>query len=243
MKLLTHKLPLALSLACFAIAAFLRFALVGYGMLSLVFAAVGGVILLYLLLSSIFRMMLTVFLCLGILIFVAAEIPVLRAAGGDPDADADYLIVLGAGVNGTTPSLSMVNRLEAAKTYLDAHPGCVAIVSGGQGAGEDITEAQAMYDWLTARGVAPERVVREDRATSTLENLKFSFALIPDAETGEAGVAVVSSEYHLYRAKLLAHLLGYEVAGVPAETSLPVLKLNYYIREALGIVYYHVFGI
>ena len=96
-----------------------------------------------------------------------------------------------------------------------------------------------MYDWLTARGIAPERVMREEKATSTLENLQFSIALIPEAQ--RASIAVVSSEYHLYRAKLLAKVLGYDVHGVPAETTLPVLKLNYFIREALGVMYYTVF--
>ena len=241
MKLLTHRLPLTLALLCFAAAAFFRYALIGYETLSLVCAVAGVVILLFLLVSKFFKVMLTIILVACLLIFGRAEVPVLRASVGDADVDADYLIVLGAGVNGTAPSLSMVNRLEAALDYLNAHPDCIAIVSGGQGEGEDITEAEAMYSWLTARGIPERRIISENRARNTLENLEYSFALIPDAE--HANIAVVSSEYHLYRAKLLAELLGHEISGVPAETTLPVLKLNYYIREALGIVYYHVFGI
>lgn len=238
-RLLAHWGWSVLALVCFALALFLRFALIGYGTLALFCAGAGAVILLYLLLPKAARIGLTALLCAGTAVFIAAEIPVVRAAGGDPDADADYLIVLGAGVNGTAPSLSMLDRLNAALDYLESHPDCAAIVSGGQGPGEDITEAEAMYAWLTARGVAPERVLREDRATSTVENLRYSFDLIPAPET--AAVAVVSSEYHLYRAKLLASRLGHEVAGVPAETSLPVLKINYFIREALGVVYYTIF--
>ena len=236
---LAQKIPLIAAVVCFAVAAFLNYALIGYETLALTFAGIGVVILLFLIFTKILKIILIVILCVGLLIFGAAEFPVLQAAGGDPDADADYLIVLGAGVNGSTPSLSMVNRLTAALDYLNAHPDCTAVVSGGQGEGEDITEAQAMYDWLTARGIAPERVVREEKATSTLENLQFSIALIPEAQ--RASIAVVSSEYHLYRAKLLAKVLGYDVLGVPAETTLPVLKLNYFIREALGVMYYTVF--
>ena len=224
------------------LAAFLRFALVGYGTLALCFAALGAIILLYRLLSrALLKLALTALLVLGVAVFTAALVPVIRAAGSGPDADADvkYLIVLGAGVNGSTPSLSMTDRLQAALTYLDAHPHCTAIVSGGQGPDEDISEAEAMYRWLTAKGVDGERIVLEDRATDTLENLEYSFALIPDPD---AAVAVVSSEYHLYRAKFLAAALGRTVSGIPAPTSLPVLKLNYFIREALGVVYYHVFG-
>ena len=163
----------------------------------------------------------------------------VRAAKGAPEAEADYLIVLGAGVNGTVPSLSMLNRLTAARAYLEAHPGCVAVVSGGQGPGEEISEAEAMSRWLRANGVDGNRLLLEDRATTTLENLAFSFALIPPE--GRDRVAVVSSEYHLYRAEYLARCLGYTVAGVPARTTLPALRANYYIREALGVVYYTLF--
>ena len=226
--------------ACFVLAAFLRFALIGYGTTALCFAALGATILLYHLLSKALKRALTVLLVLGAAVFTAALVPVVRAAGGDPDVNADYLIVLGAGVNGSAPSLSMTDRLRSALTYLEAHPDCTAIVSGGQGPDEDVSEAEAMYRWLTANGVDGGRIVLEDRATDTLENLEYSFALIPDPD---AAVAVVSAEYHLYRAKYLAAALGRTVSGVSAPTSLPVLKLNYFIREAFGVVYYHVFGI
>lgn len=231
---------LAAAGSCFVLAAFLRFALVGYGTLALCFAALGAVILLYLLLSKTLRLVLTALLILGMAVFTAALVPVIRAAGGDTGVDAKYLIVLGAGVNGSTPSLSMTDRLRTAQAYLEVHPDCTAIVSGGQGQGEDISEAEAMYRWLTANGVAGARIVLEDRATSTLENLEYSFALIPDPD---AAVAVVSGEYHLYRAEYLAAALGRAVSGIPAPTSLPALKINYFIREALAVAYYHVFGI
>ena len=182
--------------------------------------------------------MLTVLLCIGAVVFTAAEIPVVKASKGTPEA-ADYLIVLGAGVNGTAPSLSMVNRLTAAKDYLDAHPDCIAVVTGGQGRGESITEAAAMTDWLTAHGIPQERIIREDRATSTAENLEYSFALIPDA--ANAKIAVCSSEYHLYRAEYAARQMGYTLAGVPGRTTYPVLRLNYFIREGLGVIYLHIF--
>lgn len=226
--------------ACFAIAALFRFAVVGYGTLALCFAVLGAVILLYGLLPRALKIALTALLVLGAAVFTAALIPVIGASSGDPDADADYLIVLGAGVNGSVPSLSMTDRLGAARVYLDAHPDCVAVVSGGKGAGENISEAEAMRRWLTGNGVAAERIILENRATDTLENLKYSFALIPEPD---AAVAVVSSEYHLYRAKYLAETLGRPVSGIPARTSLPALKANYFIREALGLVYYEIFGI
>ena len=104
---------------CFALALVFRFALIGYGVLALCFAGLGVCVLLYAFLPKKFRIMLTILLVLGVLVFSFGEIPVLLAAGGTPDFDADWLIVLGAGVNGDTPSLSMLNRLSAAKAYLE----------------------------------------------------------------------------------------------------------------------------
>ena len=235
------KLPCLLAAAvCFVAAAFFRFALIGYGYMALLCAGVGVCVLLYAFLPKTFRIMLTVLLALGTLLFTVGTVPVVRAAGGTPDCDAQYLIVLGAGVNGTAPSLSMLNRLSTAKAYLDAHPDCVAIVSGGKGGGEQISEAEAMRRWLTAQGIAEDRIVMEPRSRNTLENLQNSLALIPDAKS--ARVAICSSDYHLYRAQYLARALGCEPGAVPARTTLPVLKLNYFIREGLGNVYYHIFG-
>ena len=233
------RLPLLIAAGiCLVLAAFFRFALIGYGTLALAFAALAVCLVLYALLPKAFRIMLTVLICLGVLLLAVGEVPVIRAARGTPGSDADWLIILGAGVNGTAPSLSMLNRLTAAKAYLDAHPGCTAIVSGGQGDGEDITEAEAMRRWLTAQGVSGDRILMEDRSTNTAENLANSLALIPDA--AGARIAVCSSDYHLYRAQLLARRLGVEVETVPAKTTLPVLRINYFIRESLGSLYYHI---
>ena len=225
---------------CFALALVFRFALIGYGVLALCFAGLGVCVLLYAFLPKKFRIMLTILLVLGVLVFSFGEIPVLLAAGGTPDFDADWLIVLGAGVNGDTPSLSMLNRLSAAKAYLDAHPDCRVVVSGGQGDGENITEAEAMRRWLTAQGLDPARIVCETRSESTEENIAFSLALIPDLE--RARVAVCSSEYHLYRAQLLGRRMGCELGAIPAKTTLPVLRVNYFIREGLGALYYYIFA-
>lgn len=232
------KLPfLLIAACCFVAAAFFRFALIGYGYIALVCAGIGVCVLLYAFLPRKFEIMLTILLALGLLLFVVGEVPVIRAARGTPDFDADWLIVLGAGVNGSTPSLSMLNRLTAALAYLEAHPDCKAVLSGGKGDGETISEAEAMRRWLTAHGIDEARLVLEPRSTNTLENLENSLALIPDAQN--ADIAVCSSEYHLYRAQYLGKALGYALGAVPARTSYPILRANYFIREALGAVYYH----
>lgn len=179
---------------------------------------------------------LAMFIAMGLVYFVIIEIPIIDEASGDGDFDADYLIVLGAAVHGDTPSLSLVERLEAAKDYLIKHPDTVVIVSGGQGGGENVSEAQAMYEWLCEKGIDSTRIIMEDKASSTYENLKFSREII-NGLSDDATVAVVSSEYHLCRAKLIAKTLDMEIHTVAAHTTYFTVMLNYFIREAFGVTY------
>ncbi len=119
----------------------------------------------------------------------------------------------------------------------------MAVVSGGQGPGETMTEGEAMQIWLEAKGIEPEHIIVEDKATSTQENLANSFALIRDnGGDPDGNCAVVTSEYHLYRAKALAAKQGVECYGVAARTSWPTLMLNYFIREGFAVTYYRLTG-
>lgn len=178
-------------------------------------------------------------LALSLLLLLIAEIPIVQASRTTQSPEMPYIIVLGAGVNGTTPSLSLRNRLEAALDYLQRYPDSIAILSGGQGQGEEITEAEAMARWLHSNGIAEDRLIKEDQATNTVENLTFSLACIQQRE-GERGlpdrIGLVTSEYHLYRAKqIAAQQAELEMVGIPATTSLPILKLNYFLREGAAV--------
>lgn len=151
---------------------------------------------------------------------------------------ADAVIVLGAGVNGTTPSLALQTRISAAADYLAQHPEALAVLSGGQGPGEDITEAEAMLRGLKSRGIDEERLLLEDRSTSTAENFAFSKSLLEQGglDTDSAVIAVVSNDFHLYRARLLAGREGLKTFGVPAELPWFWLSANYYVREYFALV-------
>ena len=158
-----------------------------------------------------------------------------EAAEKTPDA----VIVLGAGVNGTSPSLSLKTRLDAALSYLEAYPDIPVVLTGGQGYGEDITEAACMYDYLTARGVEPERLILEEDASNTAENFEFSAPLLEAAgvEIGTDTVAVVTNDFHIARSRLIAAKKGYGVTyGVGAPIPWPHLEVNYYLREAFAVV-------
>lgn len=218
---------------------FLIFCLAGYRFAGLFLLGLSALIPTYHFLKHDFlRRCLTALLLLG---FVALSITggvIARSAEGTDAPEADYLIVLGCKVNGTTPSLMLRQRIDTAAAYLNVCPDAIAIVSGGQGNGENITEAACMYDHLTAAGIARERILLEDRSTSTMENLRFSMELMePDAS-----VAIVSNEFHLYRAGQMAQSLGLDPALIPASTEYPILTASYYLREILAVWKYHLLG-
>lgn len=223
--------------------ALLRFALRGCAYWGYALAFVAALIVLHHFVGPALWRFIVVLVCVGLAYFCVVEIPIIKNARTDKDDGRPYLVVLGAAVYGDQPSLTLVRRLEGALDYLERYPDSVAIVSGGMGPGETVTEAQAMYDWLVANGVDPDRVLKEDRATSTKENLEFSFDMIRQRGDEPAGkVAIVSSAYHLYRAKLMARMQGVEAAGVAAPWGYFFVMLNYFIREAFGVTHLWVFG-
>lgn len=158
-------------------------------------------------------------------------------------SDCNYIVVLGAGVRGTVPSLALAERIGAAYDYLSANPQTIAILCGGQGSGEDITEAACMYRELTAMGIDGSRLLLEDRSTSTIENLQFALELAKSS-TGQRPqkIGIVSSEYHLFRATAFAGDLGLESFGIPAKTTWFPLRLNYYLREIAAVWKYWILG-
>lgn len=179
-------------------------------------------------------------LALGLAALAVMEGVVLReGASGRSTLPADAVIVLGAGVNGTEPSLSLRTRLDAALEYLEENPDIPVVLTGGLGYGEEITEARCMYVWLTARGVAPGRLILEERAGNTAENFAFSKDLLIERgiDPAENRVAVVTNDFHIARARLIAAKRGYgDVFGVPAELPWRHLEVNYYLREAFAMV-------
>ena len=132
----------------------------------------------------------------------AVEVWVIQIGCRDESAQpADAVIVLGAGVNGTTPSVALQTRIDAAERYLKAHPDIPAVLSGGQGPGEDISEARAMYDALTARGIDPERLILEEQSVNTRQNLRNSLPLLERQGFDSYGgrLAVITNGFHMAR--------------------------------------------
>jgi len=183
---------------------------------------------------------------MGFLVVLAAVLTVLCAfevaivSRGEEDWSAlpvDAVIVLGAGVNGETPSMALQTRIDAAAAYLEQHPDVPVVLSGGQGSGEDITEAEAMRRALKAKGMPEDRLLLEESSTSTAENFAFSKVLLEDhdIDTDTAVIAVVTNDFHIFRAKLIAQREGLTTIGVPAELPWWWLTANYYVREAFAL--------
>ena len=180
---------------------------------------------------------------MGLLVAGITASFIINAAHPSSQPACDYILVLGAGVRGTEPSLSLQERINAAYDYLTANPDTVAILSGGQGSGENITEAACMYQELTKMGIDGSRLLLEENSTSTIENLRFSMDIL-EAAAGirPTEIGIVSSEYHLFRAGLFAKEFGLEAHGIPAKTTWFPLRLNYYLREIAAVWKYLVLG-
>ncbi|WP_200804836.1 YdcF family protein [Anaerosalibacter sp. Marseille-P3206] len=148
----------------------------------------------------------------------------------------DYVIVLGARLYGDKPSPSLQERLSIAREYLIENNDIKVVVSGGQGIDEDVSEAQAMEKYLVDNGIENDRIILEDKSTTTFENLKFSLDKIREVDDKEnISILIATNRYHVFRSKLLAKRLGAIPYGLPAKTP-PTIILYSHIREYLAVI-------
>lgn len=164
----------------------------------------------------------------------AETVLMVGAAVKNPEPSAT-VVVLGCRVYGERPSRMMVARLKAAQKYLEENPDSACILSGGQGADEDISEAECMYRWLTDAGISPDRLYKEDKSTSTRENLLFSKEII-ERENLNKNIAIATNEFHEYRAQQIAKELSLDSGAASGATEIWVFP-TYYVRELFGILY------
>ena len=150
-----------------------------------------------------------------------------------PPKQLDYLIVLGAHVNGDQLSKALRYRVDKAWEYMKENPGTVAVLSGGRGQGEWISEGQAMANYLIKRGISGERLILEERSTSTAENLRFSLELLPDRQQR---IGIVTNNFHVFRGVAIGKKLGCtRIWGISAPYS--SWKLVFYsLRELLALI-------
>ena len=171
-----------------------------------------------------------------IIVLLALLIPaglIGSAMGGRGEPGGETLIVLGTTVNGTEPSPMLRQRLDAALAYLNTYPDSICIVTGGKGSEHNLSEAQCMYNYLTAAGIRGDRITMEDRATSTVENLRYVRAML---DTNE--VDILSSNFHLFRSGLIARDAGFSANLIPAKTEPFSLLVPWFLREIAALYAY-----
>ena len=183
--------------------------------------------------NNFFKTVLSVGIWVCLTIFLLAEGFLIVKSLQTPVPNSDYVIVLGAQVRKRTPSLTLNARINAAADYLLDNPNTKVICSGGQGPGEEITEAYAIQQGLMDRGITKDRILLEERSTNTVENLTFSKALIPSPESS---VVIITSNFHIYRAFRIAQKLGYENLSMASAHELLMTTPQYYVREFFALV-------
>ena len=166
--------------------------------------------------------------------FIAIQGVIMYGMQPDPEsADAEYLLVLGARVNPDgQPSAALAARLDTAYDFMQEHPEVTAILCGGQGSNEPCPEAEAMYDYMVDKGMDADRLLLEDKSSNTIQNIENARALIGDGHK----TAVVTSDYHLARARVLMERGGLDACGIPAPTPYPAQRVSVHCREYCSIL-------
>lgn len=149
-----------------------------------------------------------------------------------PRQDLEYVLVLGARVKEDRPTRALRKRLDTAIAYAQKNPETTFILAGGQGPDEGISEAQCMYQYMKEKGMDVQRLIMEDKSTSTRENMCFS-AVFLNREKDSVGI--VSNNFHIYRALLLAKKVGYQnIWGIPAPSDF-WMQPHYVLREIAAL--------
>lgn len=176
-----------------------------------------------------------ILMILGLIYAGFLQYKISQYSNVDVPRNAEYIIVLGAGVKGTVPTLAFASRINAAAKYAKENQDTVIIASGGRGSGEKITEAECIRRELVKQGISKSRIILENRSTDTYENIQFSKKLIPQ---GTKSGLVVTNNFHMYRAISIARDQGLDVQGLPAKTPWKAV-LKSYTREYLAITKFY----
>jgi len=161
-----------------------------------------------------------------------------------PRLRQDYIIVLGAGLlNGDEVSPLLAQRIMRGLKFYQkqqrrtGHP-AVMIFSGGQGGDETVPEGQAMLNYAISQGLPAKDGWAETKSTTTLENMRFSKALIDQGQVKAPRTIFVTNNYHTFRAGMFAKQAGLTADGIGARTARFFLP-DAIIREYIAIFMKH----
>ena len=147
----------------------------------------------------------------------------------------DVVIVLGAGLHGEQVTSHLARRLDAAVVYFEKNPNSYILVCGGLGDRQMVTEAFAMKQYLVESGIPSDRIIKEELSTSTYENLYYARIILNEKFSGDFIAALITNDFHIYRAARLADYFGLEVNTFGATTPLASWILNY-LRESIAVL-------
>ncbi|QOR36129.1 YdcF family protein [Clostridium sp. 'deep sea'] len=182
------------------------------------------------------RKFIFVIIIIGTICYSALLVPMVYNGIAKSYVDTEYLLILGARVRGEKISLPLKLRLDKGYDYLTQYPNTKVIVSGGQGPGEDITEALAMKRYLEAKGINEKRIIMEDKSTSTFENIKFTREIIDKIDnTEKKTICIVTNDYHMFRSKMLASRNNFDPVGIPCSTYWQSY-ISSYLRESIAFI-------
>jgi len=187
------------------------------------------------------RFILYVLFSICIITFVVIESVIIYYGHRKVEESPEIIIILGARLYGSAPSPSLEERLETGYGYLMKHENAIAVVSGGKGKGEDISEAAAMKDYLIKKGIKAERILAEDDSTNTFQNIIYSKRMIEenlrDVDLENEKIGIITNDYHVFRGVMMARRFGLHAVGIPAKTP-PTTFIKGYVREYFGVLKY-----
>lgn len=173
------------------------------------------------------------------LIFTTIETLLITAPyvhGESHAGKVDTVIVLGCGIwPDGRPTLALKLRLDKAIEYYEEHPQVNLIVSGGQGPNEPYPEALAMEEYLMNNGIPQDKIIKEDKSTSTRENFEFSRKMMGISDNQVVKIVFITNDFHVFRARILAKRFGFDAYAIAAPTP-RVILLNSYLREFFALV-------
>lgn len=178
----------------------------------------------------------------GAALVVAAMIAIYQGAKGQTVAADTPAVVLGCHVKDGRPSRILGERIDAAYEYLSSHPQAIAVLSGGQGEDEAISEAECMYRELTARGIDGSRLYKEESSVNTPTNLRHSREILEEVLGADSAwaenheTALITSEFHCYRGSFHARQEGLTPVAYASKTAMPYV-MPFYLREIVAVVY------
>lgn len=190
---------------------------------------------------KVLKIIITTLFAIGLVIFIGIESLIIYNGYHHDVERPDYVVVLGAGLRGNTISASLLYRLETALDFHEMYPDVKIVVSGGQGEGESMSEALAMRNFLVDNGVDPNLIIMENKSTNTYENFLYTKNVL-EKETGKNDfrITIISNNFHMYRAKILAKEVGFNTYSYSAPSN-KLSALVFYTREFFAVIKTYIF--